>query len=334
MRKELISLAIFSLATSTFAGEILNGAGSSAIAPLIQAWAVEYKQISDVEINYQAVGSGSGIRMVSSRMVDFGATDAPLTPKQLERKKLLQFPIASFGVVLAYNLPFKNLKLSTSAICGIFSGKIKYWDNPIIKKDNENLKLPHKKIVIVVRADKSGTTYTFTSYLVKACKGSIPYLKKPTKKPYWRFIYYTAQKGNSGVATVIQKIPYSLGYVEYTYAVKSGLKIALLQNKEGEFVNPSLDSFAAALKYTDWSPENGFYADLTFKGGKETWPIVGATWALMPEERTKKNKEIIKFFVWAFSKGDTTAKKLFYAPLPLQTKNLVFQYFINYLVSY
>jgi phosphate transport system substrate-binding protein len=306
-------------ATPTYA-LTLNGAGSSAIAPLIQAWAREYAQKTGIEINYQAVGSGAGIRMVSQRMVDFGASDAPLKPRQLKRKNLMQFPIAAFGAVFSYHLPgVDHLRLSTKAVCGIFSGRIRYWDNPVIVKDNPGVKLPHIPILLVVRADKSGTTYTVTSYLVKACGRQLRF-HKPSKKPYWGLFNVIAAKGNAGVAAVIQKKFGTLGYVEYTYAVNTGLPVAELQNRDGYFVKPSLKAFQSALKYANWGPQNGFYANLTYQPGKETWPIVGATWALLPKERKERNKYVIDFFNWGFTYGDKTAEKLYYAPLPDNVK--------------
>jgi len=317
----LVAGSVVANGATAYGATILNGAGSSAIAPLIQEWAKHYEQKTGIKVNYQAVGSGAGIRMVSQRMVDFGASDAPLKPNKLQRKNLMQFPIAAFGVVLVYHLPPKYHleKLSTDAVCGIFSGKIRYWDNPIIKKDNPNAKLPHIPIVVVTRADKSGTTYTFTSYLVKAC-GSKVHLRKPSKKPYWR-IYHVEGKGNAGVAAIVQQMFGTLGYVEYTYAVQGGLKYVKLQNKDGKFVKPSLDTFQEALKFAEWGPENGFYADLTYQSGENTWPIVGATWALVPKENKKKAKQVFDFFNWGYTYGDDTARKLFYAPLPEKVKN-------------
>jgi phosphate transport system substrate-binding protein len=311
------------LGASLFAGVVsattLNGAGSSAIAPLIQEWAKHYEEQTGIKVNYQAVGSGAGIRMVSQRMVDFGASDAPLKPYQLERKNLMQFPIAAFGAVITYNLFVNIEKLSTEAICGIFSGKVRYWDDPIIKRDNPKARLPHLPIIVVTRADKSGTTYTFTSYLVKACGHQLPF-HKPSKKPHWG-IYHVEGKGNAGVAAIVQQKFGTLGYVEYTYAVKGGLKYVKLQNKDGKFVKPSLKSFQEALKFAEWGPQNGFYADLTYQPGPNTWPIVGATWALVPKENKKKAEEVFNFFNWGYTYGDNIAKKLFYAPLPKQVKS-------------
>jgi len=332
MAKKLALAGLLSFSLS-FAVEI-NGAGSSAIAPLLQSWAKEYSSITGIEVNYQAVGSGAGIRMVSQRMVDFGATDAPLKLNQLNRKNLLQFPIAAFGAVFAYNIPgISNLKLSTKAVCGIFSGRIRYWDNPTIKADNPNVNLPHIPILVVVRADKSGTTYTVTSYLVKAC-GNLLRFHKPSKKPYWGIMNIVAGKGNAGVAAIIQKKYGTLGYVEYTYAVEGHLKVAELQNKDGNFVKPSLKSFQEALKYADWGPENGFYANLTYQPGPNTWPIVGATWALIPKEKKERNKVVTAFFNWGYTFGDKMAEKLYYAPLPESVKEKVRNMWVNYLYNY
>ena len=333
MLKKLAVAAAIGAAACTFAVEV-NGAGSSAIAPLLQTWANEYNGVTGVKVNYQAVGSGAGIRMVSQRMVDFGASDAPLKPEKLKRKKLMQFPIAAFGAVFAYNLPnVKELKLSTKAVCGIFSGRILYWDDPTIKADNPGVNLPHLPILVVVRADKSGTTYTVTSYLVKACDGQLRF-HKPSKKPYWGLRNLVAGKGNAGVAAIIQKKLGTLGYVEYTYAVKGGLKVAELQNRDGNFVKPSIKGFQSAMKYASWGPENGFYADLTYQPGPDTWPIVGATWALLPEEKKERDKTVTAFFNWSYTFGDKMAEKLYYAPLPTEVKEKVRTMWVNQLYNY
>jgi len=328
VKKVVLGLALFAGATDA---TTINGAGSSAIAPLIQEWAKHYEKQTGIKVNYQSVGSGAGIRMVSQRTIDFGASDAPLKLSQLKKKNLMQYPIAAFGVVLVYNLPERIDKLSTEAVCGIFGGKIKYWDDPVIKKDNPGAKLPHLPIIVVTRSDKSGTTYTFTSYLVKAC-GSKLRFHKPSKKPYWG-IYHIEGKGNPGVAATVQQKFGTLGYVEYTYATQKGLKVVKLQNRDGNYVSPTLESFQEALKFANWGPENGFYADLTYQPGSKTWPIVGATWALVPKERKGKAKEIIKFFSWGFNNGDGMAKKLFYAPLPRKVKNEIKAMWLDYLLQ-
>jgi len=330
--KKLLGFALF-VSGSAIATE-LNGAGSTAIAPLIQAWAKKYNAETGIKVNYQPVGSGAGIRMVSQRMVDFGATDAPLKPKSLERKNLMQFPIAAFGETIIYNLPngIRIEKLSTKAVCGIFSGKIRFWDNPIIAKDNPNVRLPHLPIIVVTRADKSGTTYTFTSYLVKAC-GRELHFHKPSKKPRWG-IFHIEGKGNAGVAAIVQQKYGTIGYVEYTYAVEGHLKTVRLQNRNGNFVEPSLENFQEALKYANWGPENGFYADLTYQPGPKTWPIVGATWALVPKERKDRNKLAFNFFKWGYTNGDGIAKELFYAPLPQGVKAKVENMWKSYLYNY
>ena len=318
--------------TSVSLGVEITGAGSSAIAPLIQSWAKKYYEETHIEVNYQPVGSGSGIRMVSQRMVDFGASDAPLKPRQLRRKNLFQFPIAAFGAVFAYNLPNADgLKLSTRAVCGIFSGKVKYWDDPAIAEVNPDKKLPHLPILVVVRADKSGTTYTVTSYLVKACKGRL-HFRKPSKKPRWGLRNMVAAKGNAGVAAVIQKKSGTIGYVEYTYAIKGGLKVVTLQNRDGYYVKPSLEGFQAALKHVQWGED--FYADLTYQPGPQTWPIVGATWALLPVERKERNKLVAGFFRWGFTKGDGIAKELYYAPLPQEVKEKIENLWKRYIYNY
>jgi phosphate transport system substrate-binding protein len=322
MRKFILGLTL--TGTTLLAGEVINGAGATFPYPLYSKWAYFYEKETGVRVNYQSIGSGGGIRQIKNRTVDFGASDAPLKPEETKRFKLAQFPTVIGGVVLSYNLPVKELRLSTEAVCGIFLGKVKFWDDPLIKRDNPKAKLPHRKIKVIRRSDGSGTTWIFTNYLSKAC----PEWKE--KVGYGKAVNWPTgigAKGNEGVANYIRRLRGSIGYVEFAYALENRLKFALIQNREGKFVKPSLESFQAAARGAKWSPKEDFYEVLTWQKGKNAYPIAGATFILLAKDYPKdRNRKVVKFFEWAFRKGDDIALKLHYVPLPEEVKDKVRAY--------
>ncbi len=307
-----------------FAGETLNGAGATFPYPLYSRWAYFYQKETGVRVNYQPIGSGGGVRQIRNRTVDFGASDAPLPPEDTKRFKLAQFPTVIGGVVVSYNLPLKGLKLSAAALCGIFLGKVKFWDDPLIRKDNPHLKLPHRKIAVIRRSDGSGTTWIFTNYLSKAC----PEWKE--KVGYGKAVNWPTgigAKGNEGVASYIKRVRGSIGYVEFAYALENRLRYALVENREGKFVEPSLETFQAAARNAKWDPAKDFYEVLTWQKGDRAYPIAGATFILLAEDYPKeRNRKIVRFFDWAYRKGDDTAVKLHYVPLPREVKEKVRRY--------
>ncbi len=309
---------------SLSAGETINGAGATFPYPLYSKWAYLYQKETGVKINYQPIGSGGGVRQIRNRTVDFGASDAPLTPEETKKYRLAQFPTVIGGVVISYNLPVKELKLSTQAVCGIFLGKIRYWDDPIIKKDNKGLKLPHRKIAVIRRSDGSGTTWIFTNYLSKAC----PEWKE--KVGYGKAVNWPTgigAKGNEGVASYIRRVKGSIGYVEFAYAIENRLKYALVENREGSFVEPSIETFQAAASGAKWDPRRDFYEVLTWQKGKKAYPIAGATFILLAKDYPReRNSKVVRFFDWAYRKGDDTAKSLHYVPLPRKVKEKVRSY--------
>jgi len=220
--------------------------------------------------------------------------------------------------------PSRRRTQSAAALCGIFLGKVKFWDDPLIKKDNPDLKLPHRKIAVIRRSDGSGTTWIFTNYLSKAC----PEWRE--KVGYGKAVNWPTgigAKGNEGVASYIKRVRGSIGYVEFAYALENRLRYALIENREGKFVEPSLETFQAAARNAKWDPSKDFYEVLTWQKGEKAYPIAGATFILLAEDYPEeRNKEVVRFFDWAYRKGDDTALRLHYVPLPQEVKEKVRRY--------
>ena len=323
--KKLLTLAVAaSVATISLSASQLQGRGASFPGPIYKAWISEYYGETGAKVNYTPTGSGDGVKSIKKRMVDFAGSDKPLKSEKLKKNKLFMFPAVVGSIVLSYNIPgIKDgeLRLSEEAIAGIFSGKIKKWNNEAIVKQNKNLKLPDEKITVAVRADKSGTTYNFTYYLAKLNDKDF----KASKKPKWT-ANIVAGKSNSGVSAIIEQTKYTIGYIEYSYKQKLGLDAAQIENKEGEYILPTLKSFQDAAKYAKWSAENDFYAIIGYPDGKTSYPIVAATFILLPKEKTATNKEVTKFIDFSYKNGDKLATDLGYVPLPDETKDMVRAY--------
>jgi phosphate transport system substrate-binding protein len=296
--------------------ETINGAGATFPYPLYALWADQYNKATGVKINYQPIGSGGGIRQITDHTVDFGASDDPLTPELLQKSKLLQFPAVIGAVVPVVNVKgvkAGDLKLDANSLSNIFLGKILYWDDPQIKKLNQDLALPHEKITVITRADPSGTNALFTKYLNDT--NSDWYDQVGTGKAV-RFPVGISGRGNTGLANLILTTEYSIGYVEYAYALQNKLVYVQLKNQDGHFVTPTYETFQAAAETEKFHASNDFYSFMINAPGEKSWPISGATFILLAKEKTDKNKEVVKFFDWAFQNGDDAAKKLIYVPLP------------------
>ncbi|KAF0144424.1 MAG: phosphate transport system substrate-binding protein [Nitrospirae bacterium] len=312
--------------TDVNAAETLNGAGATFPYPVYSAWAYEYSKITGVKLNYQSIGSGGGVRQVTERTVDFGASDDPLKPEQLQKDKLLQFPAVIGGVVPVGNLEGVNpgqLKLDSDMLCKIFLGEIKSWNDAGIRKMNPGLKMPQGEITVVYRSDGSGTTAIFTHYLAETCPA---WKDKAGAGKAVKFPVGIGGKGNEGVANYVKRTPNSIGYVEFAYAKQNKLDYTQLRNSAGNFVAPGFESFEDAAESGDFDPKKDFYLWLTNAPGKGSWPIAGATFILLAKEKTGSNKNIIKFFDWAFKNGDNKAKELIYVPLPKSLKEKVRAY--------
>ncbi len=305
----------------------LAGAGASFPYPVYAKWMHEYHHLYNVRINYQSIGSGGGIAQIKAHTVDFGASDAPLTKEDLDAAGLIQFPMIMGGVVLAFHLdgvPSGKLRLSRRNLAAIFLGRIRKWNDPALQADNPGLNLPDTDITVVHRADGSGTTWIFTNYLSQISKDWKTRVGAGKAVQWPRGI---GGKGNEGVSAYIQRVPGSIGYVEFAYAVQNKLPTASLQNRAQVYVTPSIEAFQAAAANADWAHAPGFAMVLTDQPGRGTWPITGASFILLQRQQTdcRKAKAMLRFFKWAFEHGGDTARKLDYVPVPAEVVALVEQ---------
>lgn len=291
------------------------GAGATFPAPLYSKWADAYNRETGVKINYQSVGSGAGIKQIESRTVVFGASDMPLTDDRLKAMEAIQFPTVIGGVVPVINLkeiPPGQLRLTGPVLADIYLGKITRWNDAAIRTLNPALNLPDTAIMPVRRADGSGTTFIWTNYLSKVSKDWREQVGEGTAVN-WRV--GAGGKGNEGVSAMVRQLPGSIGYVEYAYVKQAKLNWVQVQNREGTWVAPDDLTFKAAVAGADWNKT--FYQILTDQAGKNSWPITGATFIIMPLKSTdaEKAQQAIKFFTWAYDKGDKMAEELDYVPM-------------------
>ena len=308
------------------AAEMLNGAGATFPYPVYSAWAYDYNKITGVKLNYQSIGSGGGQRQITERTVDFGASDDPLKPDQLQKDRLLQFPAVIGGVVPVVNVPGVKegqLKLDPDALCRIFLGEIRFWDDAKVRNLNQGTNLPHSGITVVYRSDGSGTTAIYTHYLNETCPA---WKDKVGAGKAVKFPVGIGGKGNEGVANYVKRTANSIGYVEFAYVKQNKLVHTQLKNAAGNFVAPGFESFEDAAESGDFDPKKDFYLWLTNAPGKGSWPIAGATFILLAKEKTDSNKNVVKFFDWAFKNGENKAKELIYVPLPKTLKDKVRAY--------
>ncbi len=319
--------AALTFASATvFAGDI-TGAGATFPYPLYAKWASEYKKTTNVGMNYQSIGSGGGIKQIKAKTVDFGASDKPLTPKELDEAGLFQFPTVMGGVVPVINVTgvaTGKLKLTPEVLAEIFLGKVSKWNDPKITALNAGVPLPDLAINVIHRADGSGTTFIFTNYLSKV---SSDWKGQVGEEASVKWPVGIGGKGNEGVANFVKQTPGSIGYVEYAYALQNKMNFTQLRNKDGQFVAPSEESFKAAAAHADWDKAPGFYEILTNEPGKASWPITGATFILMHKHQDKPDaaRDVVKFFDWAYANGDKTALDMDYIPMPDAVVKLVRQ---------
>jgi len=300
----------------------LTGAGASFPYPLYSKWVAEYqKKDPRVRINYQSIGSGGGIRQITERTVDFGASDAPMTPEQLAKapSKIIHIPTTLGAVVVIYNLPEAGagLKLSPEVLAGIFLGEITKWNDPKLAALNPSLKLPDKPITVAHRSDGSGTTAVFTDYL---CKVSPTWKEKVGTGTSVKWPLGLGGKGNEGVAGVVKTTPGSLGYVELAYAIQNNLSYAHLRNKAGVFLEPRIESITAAAASAAADMPESLTMSITDAPGENAYPIAAFTYILVYQESPHKTKAqaLAKFLWWAIHEGQALGSALHYAPLPAQ----------------
>jgi phosphate transport system substrate-binding protein len=307
------------------AGRAISGAGATFPYPVYSKWGHAYHEQTGVKLNYQSIGSGGGIAQIKAKTVDFGASDAPLEAEELEQIGLLQFPMVMGGVVPVINLPGvgpDQLRLTPELLTDIFLGKLTSWKDPALAAANPDLNLPEQDITVVHRADGSGTTWIFTNYLSEI---SDEWKQKVGTGKSVAWPTGVGGKGNEGVAAYVQRLEGALGYVEYAYALENKMAGAMLRNHAGEFVAPTIESFQAAAGNADWAQAPGFYMVLTDQPGKESWPITGATFILVYKQPSEPQRllEVLKFFDWAYAKGDQMAVDLHYVPMPDNVVELV-----------
>ncbi|MDP4837287.1 MAG: phosphate ABC transporter substrate-binding protein PstS [Burkholderiales bacterium] len=312
-------IALSAAALSVQAADI-TGAGATFPYPIFAKWAEIYKKIENVGLNYQSIGSSGGLRQIRAKTVTFGASDAPVKGERLDKDGMVQFPVILGGVVPIANIEgFKQgeLKLTGPVLAEMFMGVITKWNDPKIAALNPGKKLPNQSITVVHRADGSGTTFIFTDYLTVASK---PWAEKVGKGAAvkWPASSSVGGKGNEGVAANVTRVKGAIGYVEYAYAKKNNITYMQLMNKDGNYVAPSEKTFAAAAAGADWFSVPGMGISLVEQKGAASWPITGASFALMYKEPTNKqaSKDVIKFFTWAFKDGQQLALDLDYVPLP------------------
>jgi phosphate transport system substrate-binding protein len=319
-RTLLLTLALaLPVATQAYGQTTLNGAGASFPNPIYSKWFSEYNKLHpDVQINYQSLGSGAGIRQVISGTVDFGASDGPMTDEQLKeaKGKILHIPTVLGAVVPAYNVPGINgeVKFTPEALAGIFLGKIQKWNDPAIVQANPGVKFPDQAIVVIHRSDGSGTTYIFTDYLSKVSKEWEATVGKGAS-PKWPA--GLGGKGNEGVAGQVRQLQGSIGYIELIYAIENKITYGSVKNSSGNFVKASLDGVTEAAASAKSMPAD-FRVSITDAPGKTAYPISSFTWLLIPEQSQdpKKGKIIADFLQWMVTDGQKMTSQLSYAPLP------------------
>ena len=314
--------ALVQACTAASAQEV-TGAGASFPAPVYATWADAYNKATGVRVNYQSVGSGAGLRQIRGKTVDFGASDAPLSDAELAKDGLVQFPTVIGGVVPVVNIKgiaAGQLKLTGAVLADIYLGKIAKWNDPAIATLNRGVPLPDTAIAVVRRADGSGTSFLFTNYLSKV---SSEWKSKVGEGTAVNWPAGAGGKGNEGVSVFVQRLPNSIGYVEYAYSKQNKMSHVQLRNQAGNFVAPSDASFAAAAAGADWS--KSFNQVLTEQPGKDAWPITGATFIVMHAKPDKPQQAAaaLKFFEWAYVNGDKMAAELDYVPMPESVEKAV-----------
>jgi phosphate transport system substrate-binding protein len=314
--KKILSMVLVLMAGAAQAD--ITGAGATFPYPIYAKWADAYKKATGVAMNYQSIGSGGGIKQITAKTVDFGASDMPMKGEDLDKAGLIQFPAIIGGVVPVYNIKGVDsgkLKITGELLANIYLGRIKVWNDPAIVAINPGLALPSDAITVVARSDGSGTTFIFVNYLSKisadwkSSVGEGTSVKWPTG---------VGGKGNEGVASYVSRLNGSIGYVEYAYAKQNKLAVAQMQNRDRQWVLPDDLTFKAAAAGAEWTKTPGMGVILTDQPGKATWPMSGASFILMhvKQDKPDQGRAVIRFFDWAFKNGAAMADELDYVPIP------------------
>jgi phosphate transport system substrate-binding protein len=312
------AIALTGAAANDVLAADISGAGATFPYPIYAKWADAYKKETGIGLNYQSIGSGGGIKQIKAKTVTFGASDAPLTGKDLEDSGLVQFPMVMGGIVPVVNLDgikAGELVLDGPTLAKIFLGEIKTWDDPAIAKLNPRSKLPSQAIAVVHRSDGSGTTYNFAYYLADV---SPDWKSKVGVNTSVQWPVGIGAKGNEGVANNVSNTKGAIGYVEYAYALQNKLLHTRMINKAGKPVEPTSDSFQAAAANANWKSQPGYGVILANQPGDISWPMTAATWILIykkPQDPAA-TADALKFFAWSFAKGGKMAEELHYVPMP------------------
>lgn len=308
------------------AAPTVTGAGATFPRPLYERWSAQARDAGVAQLNYQSIGSGGGINQITARTVDFGASDAPLTTEQLTERKLLQFPTVMGSVVLSANLPGvadQALRLTPEVIADIFLGKITRWRDPKIVELNRDISIPNMPLSVAYRADGSGTTWVWTTYLSRI---SEEWKNGPGSGTSVRWPVGNGARGNEGVSNTIRNSPGTIGYIENAYAVVNRMPTTQIRNKAGNFIRAESKAFNATAATANWNVAN-FQADTIDLNGADVWPITSPTYILLPmdppADKVAGNQNAMKFFDWAFRNGAEAATRLEYIPLPASAHELV-----------
>ena len=308
----------FAISAAGASAADISGAGATFPYPIYAKWADAYKKETGVGLNYQSIGSGGGIKQIKAKTVVFGASDAPLSGKELEESGLAQFPMVMGGIVPVVNLEGVKpgeLVIDGPTLAKIFLGEITKWDDAALKTLNPNAKLPSQAIAVVHRSDGSGTTFNFTDYLSKA---SPDWKSKVGSATAVEWPVGIGAKGNEGVANNVANTKGSIGYVEYAYAKQNKMAYAKMINKDGKTVGPTSETFQVAAANADWNAVPGYGVILSDQPGAQSWPMTAATFILIhkqPQDPVAAG-EALKFFAWAYSQGDKMAEDLDFVPMP------------------
>ena len=319
---KLLAILLAAITVAAHAQNI-NGAGATFPAPLYSKWAESYHKATNIQVNYQSIGSGAGLKQIESRTVAFGASDMPLPDDRLTALGLFQFPAVIGGVIPVINvkgIDVGSMRLTGNVLADIYLGKITKWNDPAITALNPKLGLTDQAISVVRRADGSGTTFLWTNYLSKISREFKDTIGEGTAVN-WRA--GAGGKGNEGVAAMVRQLPGSIGYVEFAYVKQTKMNWVNVQNAAGTWVTPSEDSFKAAADGADWN--RSYYHILTNQAGREAWPISGATFILVPlkSDKPADTKSALTFFDWCFINGDKMADDLDYVALPTAVKSKI-----------
>jgi phosphate transport system substrate-binding protein len=318
LKRSLATIALAASLTTAAQAADITGAGATFVFPVMSKWSADYNAATGHRINYQSIGSGGGIAQMKANTVDFGSSDAPLTPVDLAASSLVQFPLVMGGIVPVVNLPGVQpgqIKFTGPLLADIYLGKVTKWNDPAIAAINPGMSLPDQAIRVVHRSDGSGTTFNFVNYLSKV---SPEWKTKVGEGTSVRWPVGVGGKGNEGVTAYVKQLKGAIGYIELSYALTNKVSYGQLQNAAGNYITPSNASIQAAAASAEWTKAQDFYLVVTNAPGEQAWPITATNFALMSKKpkNVENNRHARDFFAWAYENGNQQATDLGYVPLP------------------